>query len=434
MSTREAATFALEGTLGSSPIGVTEAVKTRVVDTLAATVAGYEFEDAAVLKRFSRRFEGEDARILDGSGQTRSLPGAVLANATAANVLDIDDGHRLVKGHPAAIVVPAAVAAGELAGATIDDLLEAVYVGYELAVRVGLTIHEETGIYSGTGSWGATGVAAAVCRLLECDRETTEQAIGIADYHAPRTPIGRGVEQPGMTKDGIGWGAYVGCEAVTLAREGFTASGSPFDDSDRTDTLGSRHHVTEGYLKPYPCCRWAQPGLEAALELRRRSEFTPREIERVVVETFSEATALTTAEPGSVAEAEYSYPYPVAVSLHQGEFGPGDLTPKARKRAAIIDLARRVDLEAAPDLDGRFPEECLARVHVETDEDVFVSTTTRARGARQRPLSEEDRLEKHRRLFAFADAGSPDPVYNVLDEPDAPVTTLVDEIERGRKR
>ncbi|SIS19504.1 MmgE/PrpD family protein [Natronorubrum thiooxidans] len=431
MSTREAATFALEGTLAAAPEAVTKTVQIRVVDTLAAAVAGYEFEDAAVIDRFSRRFEGNDARLLDGSGRTRSLAGAVLANATAANVLDIDDGHRLVKGHPAAVVVPAAIAASETVDASIDDLLEAVYVGYELAVRAGLTIHEETGIYSGTGSWGAIGAAAAVCRLLECDRDTTEQAIGIADYHAPRTPITRGVEKPGMTKDGIGWGAYTGYEAVELAREGFIASGSPFDNSDRVETLGSRHYVTESYLKPYPCCRWAQPGLEAALELRRQPGFTSVNLEHVTVETFSEATTLTETEPGSVAEAEYAYPYPVAVALHRGRFSPKDLTAEARACTAVTDLARKVDLETALDLDERFPKECLARVRVETSRGVFESGTTRARGARERPLSETDRFEKHRQLFEFADVDSVEHIYNILDKSNVSLTELIDTLESG---
>jgi 2-methylcitrate dehydratase PrpD len=80
----------------------------------------------------------------------------------------------------------------------------------------------------------------------------------------------RGVEQPGMTKDGIGWGSYAGVAAAQLAERGFTGSGTVFDEPDVTvtDSLNDRFHVTEGYMKPYPCCRWAQPGVRAVLGLR----------------------------------------------------------------------------------------------------------------------------------------------------------------------
>ncbi|ELY46997.1 hypothetical protein DV706_17990 (plasmid) [Natronorubrum bangense] len=56
----------------------------------------------------------------------------------------------------------------------------------------------------------------------------------------------------------------------------------------------------------------------------------------------------------------------------------------ACERTAVTDLARTVRLE--------------------TNRGVFEwGTPTRARGGRERPLSETDHLEKRRQLFAFAD-------------------------------
>lgn len=69
----------------------------------------------------------------------------------------------------------------------------------------------------------------------------------------------------------------------------------------------------------------------------------------------------------------------------------------ACERTAVTDLARTADL------DERFSENCLARVCLETNCGVFEGGPTRARGGRERPLSETDHLEKRRQLFAFAD-------------------------------
>ncbi len=55
----------------------------------------------------------------------------------------------------------------------------------------------------------------------------------------------------------------------------------------------------------------------------------------------------------------------------------------ACERTAVTDSARTVDLE--------------------TNCGVFEGGPTRARGGRERPLSETDRFEKRRQLFAFAD-------------------------------
>ena len=69
----------------------------------------------------------------------------------------------------------------------------------------------------------------------------------------------------------------------------------------------------------------------------------------------------------------------------------------ACERTAVTDSARTVDL------DERFSETCLARVCLETNRGVFEEGPIRARGGRERPLSETDCFEKRRQLFAFAD-------------------------------
>ena len=80
---------------------------------------------------------------MNGAGEAtviragRKLPcaAASLVNGFIVNALDIDDGYRLVKGHPGAAVFPALLAAAEQAGATGKEFLEALIIGYEVAIR-----------------------------------------------------------------------------------------------------------------------------------------------------------------------------------------------------------------------------------------------------------------------------------------------------------
>jgi len=401
MTTSDAVEFTHAASLTGQDDSVRKHVRTRVLDTLAAITGGYQMPGTAGIREFARgRYTEGAATILDGSREFGSVPGAVLTNATAANKLDIDDGHREVKGHPAAVVVPAALAAAEAEAETVGAFLDAVYVGYEIAVRAGLAIHETDDVYTGTGSWGAVGAAAAVARLRGLTAEETADALGAAEYHAPRTPIMRGVEQPGMTKDGVGWGSYVGVVAAELADRGFTASGTVFDDAEVTQTasLGDRQHVTQGYLKPYPCCRWAQPGIDAVLELRDETQIDPNEVTAVHVHTFSEATNLNTRRPSTAIEAEYSYPYPVAAAIVRGEFTAEELKHSGRTNDEILNLAEKVNLVADGRINARFPAECLARVTIEQDGRVYESGLTRPRGARNRPLDAAAQWEKIERL------------------------------------
>lgn len=430
MTTDDAVSFVRTSTLDTFAGEPRERLVARVLDTLAATTAGFDLPTARVVGSYAdTHHDGDAATVLDGNGNRSSVQGATLVNATAANALDVDDGHREVKGHPAAVVLPAVLAVAEAEDATVRDLLVAFGVGYELAVRAGVAIHATDGVYTGTGSWGAMGAAAATAQLRGYDQETTAAALGAAEYHAPRTPIMRGVEQPGMTKDGIGWGAFAGVAAADLAANGFTASGTVFDEPsvDTTGDLGDTFQVTRGYLKPYPCCRWAHPGVDAVLDVRERESIDPRDVDTVRVHTFEAATHLETRRPESVEAAEYSYPYPVAAGLAAGEFTPAELDADARSNALVRSLADRVELVVDPALDDRFPAECLARVTVRTDDGrTYESDVTRPRGARDRPLSPGERREKVVSLVANRlSADVVDETMERLENPGARVRSLL---------
>lgn len=100
MNTRVAADFVRTAALADAPDAVGDHVRAGMLDTLAAATAGYRFRGGDVVRAFaadSQAPEGAGATLLDGSGEARSLPDATLSNATAANVLDADDGHRTVR-------------------------------------------------------------------------------------------------------------------------------------------------------------------------------------------------------------------------------------------------------------------------------------------------------------------------------------------------
>lgn len=430
MTTDTAVSFVHDATLTGFSDEARTHLRRRVLDTLAAATAGFRMATADVVRTYATdHHDGDDATLLDGGEGTLAEQGAVLVNATAANALDVDDGHREVKGHPAAVVVPPALAAAETTGATVGEFLAAVGVGYELAVRAGLAIHETSGVYTGTGSWGAVGAAAAVARLRGLDHETTAAALGTAEYHAPRTPIMRGVEQPGMTKDGIGWGAYAGTAAVDLATAGFTAAGTVFDEEGVavTDDLWEQFYLTTGYLKPYPCCRWAQPGVDAVLDLREAHDVDAESVETIRVYTFEAGTHLETRRPGTAAAAEYSYPYPVAAALVRGELTPAELTAACREDTTVRSVADRVELVVDAELESRFPAECLARVELDaSDGRTLTSGVTRARGARERPLSETETRAKAADLFEpSVPSAAVERVEATLEAPTATVTQLL---------
>ena len=210
----------------------------------------------------------------------------------------------------------------------------------------------------------------------------------------------RGIERPGMTKDGIGWGSYVGTVSAQLAKSGFTGSGTVFDETDTgiVAPFNDVYHVTETYLKPYPCCRWVQPGVAAALSLAETTDIDPTDIDTIRVHTFEEATHLRTRNPDTPEEAQYSYPFPIAAAFVREQFTQVEHASDVLSDPEILALSDAVELRVDDKLDGRFPSDCLARLELDTGSETYTSDITRPPGAREHPLPADVRREKARRL------------------------------------
>lgn len=76
-----------------------------VFDLLAATAAGLDEPGSIAVRNMAMTVMGSGAVPLWFSGKTGSVIGAAWANSAAASALDLDDGHRIARGHPGAAVI-----------------------------------------------------------------------------------------------------------------------------------------------------------------------------------------------------------------------------------------------------------------------------------------------------------------------------------------
>jgi 2-methylcitrate dehydratase PrpD len=349
---------------GDIPAEVQRRVAWLFVDFAAVSIAGRTVPAARIAADYaSSAHAGNEATALV-DGRRLSLVGAALANGVLANALDWDDGHRLTKGHPGAVVIPAALAAAELIRASPEELTTAIVVGYEVAIRAGISQHANSTEYSASGSWGSLGAAAAVSRLLQLDNETTRRALSLAEYHSPIAPMMRSVSAPAMTKDATGWGALIGTSSALLADAGFTATEARVLSDRCWFDLGGRWEAMNVYVKPYPCCRWSQPAIAAAAHLRRTSHFAPSDVSGMTIATFAAAAAQMRRRPTTTEEAQYNLIWPTANALLRGDFGVDDATGNFQDRAVCAIHARtRVTVDA--EMTAEFPARRVASVEVD---------------------------------------------------------------------
>lgn len=384
---------------------VIHAAKRCLIDLIGTAAGGSTTDASRISHNFAtRQFgSGTGARMIF-DGRRVSPPGAALAGATMIDSLDCHDGHVLVKGHVGVAVLPALLALID-SGYPVDDreFLTLLVLGYEIATRAGIALHATACDYHSSGAWNALACAALGARLLKLDAEQTRQAIGIAEYNAPRSQIMRVVDHPTMVKDGSGWGAMTGLSAAYLAADGFT--GAPALTVETPEVaeiwadLGTHWRIREQYFKAYPVCRWAQPAIEAALSLQRAHGLKAEQIASVEVHTFHEGSRLATRRPTSTDEAQYSLPFPVAAALIRGQVGAGEVTGAALADPAILKLASEIVMREDASYNARFPAERWAHVEfVLQDGTRLTSAPAIARGNPENPLSDAQIDEKYQLL------------------------------------
>jgi 2-methylcitrate dehydratase PrpD len=341
-------------------------------------LSGMQTPVAEIMSRIATgQLKGNEATVLV-SGVRTSAAGAALANGFAGNALDIDDGYRLVKGHPGACILPVVLTAGEIvSGRTGKDFLEAIIVGYEVAIRAGLIRHALYSTYHSSGSWGAIGGAAAAGKLLRLNEETILHALGTAEYHAPIAPMMKGIETPSMGKDSIGWGCFVAMMSVLMAREGFTGIQPIFEDTPDPlwiENLGDQYEIMNLYFKPYAACRWAQPAVEGALKIAKQAGLFVNDIEKIRIFTFAEADALSRKYPENTEDAQYSMSFPIAAALIDGEVGPDQVLPPRLFDKDIKCMMDKIDVVVEDRFQSEFPDKALAEVAITTKDGKILSS------------------------------------------------------------
>ena len=411
-STTDIAGFIHATSFEDLPPDVVSTMQRCCLDVLGVAVAGRTTDLSRIITAHARRHFGatEDPADIMFTGTTASAVGAALAGGMTVDAFDAHDGHRLTKGHAGAAVVPGvlAVMSGlERAGRRCSgrDLLAALAVGYEVALRAGIALHSSVSDYHTSGAWNALGVAAAVARLLRFDVETTRHALGIAEYHGPRSQMMRCIDHPTMVKDGSGWGAMVGVSSALLAESGFTGAPAVTVESERTSTcwqgLGSGWQLLQQYFKPYPVCRWAQPAVQAVSDLMAAHGIAGERVADIEVLTFHEATRLAGHAPRNTEEAQYAIAFPVAAMLARGRLGAEEIAPAALQDPGILALSRRVVLRESERYNRAFPAERWAEVTLTlTDGSVLRSRPTTATGDPENPLSDREVRQKFGRLCA----------------------------------
>jgi len=407
------ARFAAELRYDDLPPALLAILRRSFLDTMGVAAVGSTTEMATAARRAAPHLFGSGdtygSRVLM-NGLRVSPTGAAMAGAMTIDSVDAHDGTTPNKGHGGSAIFPALLAVADSLqkrGQVLSGQSFAVYLAlaYELSYRAGQAQHATCTDYHTSGAWTAVGVAIACARMLGCDETGMAHAAGIGEYHGPRSQMMRCIDFPTMVRDGVGWGAPSGVSAAYLACEGFTGAPALTCDSERaqphwTDLGNQWRTIEHTHYKPYACCRWAHPSIDAVRDLMQQHKLQHQQIDAIEIRTFHYATRLAGHEPATLDEFAYGIAFPVATMAVRGRIGAAELQQATLQDPEILRISRAVKLIDDPVLTARSVQKRWAAVDLITRNGERFSAEPRfPRGDADLPLSDAEISDK---FYGFA--------------------------------
>jgi 2-methylcitrate dehydratase PrpD len=364
--------------------------------------------------RVMRAFSGPAVATVYGQAPRLDPMSAAFVNAIAANLLDYDDTHLQTVIHPAAPVVPVALALAEQRDLSGTAVLHAFLLGGEVECRIGNAVspgHYARGWHI-TSTCGVFGAAAAAAKLLGLSATQCWHALGIAASQS----AGLVENLPSAAKNvGVGNAARHGILAALMAEQGYEAApaaiegplgwaramGDAPDVAAITEDLGTRWEIGRNTYKPYPAGIVFHAVIDACLELREAAPLPPEAIASVTVAGDALLLARGDRVVGNARDSRVSIHHSAALGLLRGRAGVAEFELPAVQDPALAALRAKVRAQLDPSL----PRGAASVTVRYADGQEMSSTVTAPRGSAGQPMSDaalEAKFRDNAALGGFA--------------------------------
>ena len=429
-----------------------ELYKRNILDSLGCALGALPGKPFALLRRQFADFRAEGSCTLIGGGAT-SADQAALYNSSLVRYIDLLDSYMSPGGlcHPADNF-GGVLAVAESVGASGEDFMLALAVAYEIGCRFTAAVPVMSKGFNHALQL-ALSLAAASGKLMRLTRPQIAHAIAIAAVdnvslaavHSEPVSQWKGFS-PGIT-------AMRAVYTTALAKRGFTGPLRLFEGPNGLERMfgqeiridwtnpsldGVRHTV----MKKYCSLIHGQPVIEAVLDLKRRHDLSPDEVESVACETFQGGFDIAGGgsfgskdHPTTKEQADYNLKYLIAVALLDGQVGPAQLDEARVNAADAQALLAKVKVEPNTRFSQSYPDHLGCRIVLRTRSgETHVQDQNGYEGGQDQPLTWTRVVEKFNWLAEpYADAALRDAIIGEVEILDRrPVSSLTGLLARVR--
>lgn len=416
--TRQLASYCQELKFKHLPDQVIDRVKYLFLDFLGVACRGSREDSSKSLHRFVKEESaGSQQGVLIGTKEKASYLMAALANGTFAHAIEMDDVNNESSLHPGVVVFSSALAGAEKTRASGKRFMEAAVAGYEVTNRLGKALGPENSYRRGfhpTGTCGVFGAAVAASKLFGLMGEASVQALGIAGSQAAGSM--EYLAQGAWTKRfHAGWAALSGLVAAQLAGQRFRGPTTIVEGrfgflhaySDKAEPkkvlegMGSDFEILHTSIKPYACCRYMQPPIDAVIKVMKDHALKADEVARIDLGILRAGSSLIAepmedkCRPQSIVDAQFSMPFGAAVAVLYGKAGLKEFQLSKIRSDKVKAIMQKVTCSLDPALEKIFPRQWAGKAKiVTTDGKTYKTLVEYPKGDPENPLSWEELIEK----------------------------------------
>lgn len=385
----------------------TEQVRRLVLDLICVARYGSTMPWARALARWAGDFQESGRAPVIGTSLRVQPQVAALVNGSASHGYELDDTHNASMSHPAAVIIPAVLAAASGTDVSASLVFAAIAAGYEAMARVGRAANAAHIIsrgYHPTALLGPFGAAAGVAAIQGLDAAALSCAWG----HALSLTGGSmqfSAEPAGTTVKRLhaGYGAQHGVLAVAMSAAGISAPlrsldgpygvlrlyGGDCQPGELLPETNRRLQVHDISMKPYSCCRLFHALIDALTNVTNQSTVRAAEVSRIRVRgpaAMFEQHML--ARPRSVMAAQYSLPYVIGVTLAYGATRFDAYSEAFWDDPAILAFAEKLECERDAQIEATYPGQMGGAVEIQfADGSTRQSLVMESKGTPAHPLS-----------------------------------------------
>ena len=157
-----------------------------------------------------------------------------------------------------------------------------------------VAMHRTAADYHTSGAWMAVAVAGVVSGIYGLDAARCWHAMGIAEYHGPRSQMMRVIDYTTMLKDGSGWGRWRGSVLQKWPPLALPVRRPPLSAMKIAPISGQiwAQNGCPGNISSSGRFEWAQPAMQAIKSLWQEGPFDIQQIDCIEIETFHESLRL----------------------------------------------------------------------------------------------------------------------------------------------